>query len=158
MSGSLPPDFNLLVGRAGVDDAVRPDGDGVDGIVVGRYRLEALEVGDPPDLEGLVPGDGVEEAAGDGNGRDGVGVLDPEALAVATNADVVRREWEAAEAVGESGEGGVEADLPGICRPGADFSVLMGGEEGDSVRGDGDGLDGAGGGEGGDAEELTVVR
>lgn len=149
LPGAPGPDPDLGVGGARVDDPVGGDGDGVDGVVVGGEGLEAPEVG-PPDLEGLVPGNGVEEAvvvvgveAGDG-----VVVAEPELLLVAADLDVAAGEGEAAEAVGEGGEDGDETvgGFGGGEGPDADPGVLVGGEDAGGAGGEGDGLDGAGGG------------
>uniref|UniRef100_A0A8R7PGN6 Uncharacterized protein n=1 Tax=Triticum urartu TaxID=4572 RepID=A0A8R7PGN6_TRIUA len=112
------PDTNAPVGGAGVHRAVGGDGDRVDGIVVRRQGLQAAEGRDGPDLERLVPGDGEEEAAvrGRGDAGHGVGMLYPEPAVVASDGDVVGREREPAEAVGDRGERGGEADPGGRAR------------------------------------------
>lgn len=110
---------------------------GVDG-------LDAAEVGGAPDLEAPVPGDRVDDAVRDGEGGDGVGVLDPEPLPVAADADVVGGENEAAEAVADCGKRRDEAVVPpfGVRHlPDADLAVLVRRED-LAVR-EGDGLDGA---------------
>lgn len=72
-------------------------------------------------------------------------VLDPEALLVAADFDVVLGEDEAAQAVLERGEGGHQlVFLLFVELPDADFAVLVGGE--DSAAAEGDGFGGAGGG------------
>ncbi|KAK1287962.1 hypothetical protein QJS10_CPB19g01547 [Acorus calamus] len=50
--------------------------DGVDGVVVCGNGLDTVEVGCPPYLEGLVPGDGVDEVPRDGEVGDGIDVFD----------------------------------------------------------------------------------
>jgi hypothetical protein len=74
---SLLPRLDAAVGGGGVDDA-GVGGEGVDGVVVGADGLDAPEVGDAPDLDGLVPRAGVERAVVHGEAGDAVGVLDPE--------------------------------------------------------------------------------
>lgn len=129
LAGGFGPDSDPAVGGAGVDGTVAGDGDGVDGVFVGGDRFEASEIGGSPDLEGFVPGGGVDEVLVGGEGGDGVSVLDPEAFAVAADGDVVFGEGEAEEAVREGGEGG---DLGVAARvwggwPEADAAVLVGG-------------------------------
>lgn len=69
-------------------------------------------------------------------------VLDPEALLVAADSDVVVGEDEAAEAVLEGGEGGDELVLLLVGEfPNSDSAVLVGGE--DPAAAEGDGLGGA---------------
>lgn len=138
-----PPDPDPAVGRAREDGAVAGNDDGIDGVVVrGVDGLQAAEVGSAPDLEAPVPGDGVDGTAADGEGGDGVGVLDPEPLPVAADADVVAREGEAAEPVGDGGEGDEEAVPSGARRlPDADLAVLV--RRQDPAVAEGDGLNGA---------------
>lgn len=108
-----PPNPDPAVARPRVDGAVSRDGDCVDCVVVGRVDgLDAAEVGGAPYLEAPVPGDRVDEAVRDGEGGDGVRVLDPEPLPVAADEDVVGGEDEAAEAVVDGGKRREEAVVP----------------------------------------------
>jgi hypothetical protein len=116
--GAGRPHADALVGGPRVHRAVGRHGDGVHGVVVRRQRLQAAERREGPDLEGLVPGDGEEEAAV-GRRRDaghGVGVLYPEPAVVAADGHVVGRDGEPAEAIGDSGERGGEAEPRGRAR------------------------------------------
>lgn len=65
----------------------------------------------------------------------GVGVLDPEALPVAADGDVVSGEDGSAEAVFDGGEGGDTAGVVGDS-PDSDLGILVGCEECEVVKGD----------------------
>lgn len=142
-----PPNPDPAVGRPGVDGTVAGDGDGVDCVVVGGVDgLDTAEVGGPPDLEAPVPGDRIDDTVRDGEGGDGVGVLDPEPFPVAADADVVGWEDEAAEAVVDGGKRREEAVMVvppfGVRQlPHADLAVLV--SRKDLAIREGDGLDGA---------------
>jgi hypothetical protein len=111
-AGTGRPHADAPVGGARVHGAVGRHGHGVHGVVVRRQRLQAPQRRRRPHLERLVPGHGEEEApvGGRRHARHGVGVLDPEPPVVPADGDVVGRDGEPAEAVGDRGERRGEAD------------------------------------------------
>lgn len=66
--------------------------------------LNAAEIGLPPNLQALVPGNGVNQAVINCDAGNGISVFDPEPFLVAADGDIVLGEDETAQAVGDGRE------------------------------------------------------